>query len=192
MICSFANNKKSWDKYFTTKNLEHSGISNFVTRPHNNKNNLRSIFFTPFWNTCFYSQPIPRQCSISSVIRQKGESQNGCFKKIKYAKFSEKRTILTPLIRTRTCAYQWVRNVRFFGKFDVLCFLEKLVLRFALLPYYRRFLHPLTHRMFSDVFRGIEMKHWLGMDQDLHGASIYFCGIETSVIRQKSKISKRR
>ena len=48
----------------------------------------------------------------SSVIRQKGESQNGCFKKIKHAKFSKKRTFLTPLIRTGTCAYQGVRNVR--------------------------------------------------------------------------------
>ena len=35
--------------------------------------------------------------SKSSVIRQKGESQNGCcFKKTKHAKFSEKRTFLTP------------------------------------------------------------------------------------------------
>ena len=34
--------------------------------------------------------------NISSVIRQKGESQNGCFKKTKHAKFSEKRTFLTP------------------------------------------------------------------------------------------------
>ena len=32
----------------------------------------------------------------SSVIRQKGESQNGCFKKAKHAKFSEKQTFLTP------------------------------------------------------------------------------------------------
>ena len=32
----------------------------------------------------------------SSVIRQKSESQNGCFKKTKQAKFSEKRTFLTP------------------------------------------------------------------------------------------------
>ena len=31
----------------------------------------------------------------TSVIRQKGESQNGCFKKTKHAKFSEKRTFLT-------------------------------------------------------------------------------------------------
>ena len=32
----------------------------------------------------------------TSVIRQKGESQNRCFKKIKHAKFSEKRTFFTP------------------------------------------------------------------------------------------------
>ena len=32
----------------------------------------------------------------SLVIRQKGESQNGCYKKIRHAKFSEKRTFLTP------------------------------------------------------------------------------------------------
>ena len=31
----------------------------------------------------------------SSVIRQKDKSQNGCFKKTKHAKFSEKQTFLT-------------------------------------------------------------------------------------------------
>ena len=36
------------------------------------------------------------QDNKSSVIRQKGESENGCFKKTKHAKFSEKRTFLTP------------------------------------------------------------------------------------------------
>ena len=69
----------------------------------------------------------------SSVIRQKGKSQNGCFKKTKHAKFSEKRTFLTPwyahqslflnkdaglrpatLCKKRLwCAYQGIRNVRF-------------------------------------------------------------------------------
>ena len=33
---------------------------------------------------------------LSSVIRQKGELQNECFKKTKHAKFSEKQTFLTP------------------------------------------------------------------------------------------------
>ena len=46
----------------------------------------------------------------SSVIRQKGESQNGGKRKAKHVKFSEKPY---PLIRTRTCAYQGVRNVCF-------------------------------------------------------------------------------
>ena len=49
----------------------------------------------------------------SSVIRQKGESQNGCFKKTKHAKFSAKMNIFNPLTRTRTFAYQGVKNVRF-------------------------------------------------------------------------------
>ena len=31
-----------------------------------------------------------------SVIRQKGKSQNGCFRKTKHAKFSEIRTFVTP------------------------------------------------------------------------------------------------
>ena len=74
----------------------------------------------------------------SVVIRQKSESQNGCFKKIKHAKFSAKTNIFYPLIRTRTCAYRGIKNVRFCGKFGVLCFLEAPVLRFNLLPHYRR------------------------------------------------------
>ena len=47
---------------------------------------------------------------ILSVIRQKGESQNGCFKK------------KSTLIRTRTCAYQRVRNTSFLENFA--CFVS--------------------------------------------------------------------
>ena len=64
---------------------------------------------------------------ISTVVRQKGESQNGCFKKTKHAKFSEKRTFLT-------------ESFSFLGKFVMLCFFKTLVLRFALLLYYRRYM----------------------------------------------------
>ena len=64
-------------------------------------------------------------------VRQKVESQNGGNKKTKHAKFSEKLTFLTPQRRTRTCVYQWVENVRFFGKFGVFCFFATSVLRFA-------------------------------------------------------------
>ena len=38
---------------------------------------------------------------FSPVIRQKGESQNRCFKKTKPSKFSKKTNISYPLIRTR-------------------------------------------------------------------------------------------
>ena len=45
----------------------------------------------------------------SSVIRKKGESCNGGNKKTKH----EKTNNSYPLLRTRTCAHQGVRNVRF-------------------------------------------------------------------------------
>ena len=67
---------------------------------------------------------------ISSVIRQKGESQNGCSKKQNTPNF--------PNTRTYVCA-SGGKKCLFFGKFGVLCFLGTLVFRFALLPYYRRF-----------------------------------------------------
>ena len=70
---------------------------------------------------CFYV--------VDSVgIKEKSESQNGCFKKAKYAKFSEKQTFLT----------LWYANVSdILSKDadhlpDALFFLEKPVLRFAL------------------------------------------------------------
>ena len=68
----------------------------------------------------------------------KGWISKRVFQKTKHTKFSEKRTFLTPWyaheirnkeIRTKKCSL--------FGKFGLL-FLETPVLRFALLPYYRR------------------------------------------------------
>ena len=82
------------------------------------------------------------QISSFTVITQKGESKNECFKKTKNAKFSEKRTFLTT----------WYAHVRtgqkcsFFEKFGMTCFLETLVLTFALLPYYRRAVIYLTFK----------------------------------------------
>ena len=72
----------------------------------------------------------------SPVIRQKGESQNGCFKKAKHAKISEKQTFLTPWY-AHVCV-SGGKTCFIFGNFGVLCFLETPVLRFAPLPYYRR------------------------------------------------------
>ena len=66
-----------------------------------------------------------------------GESQNGCFKKSKHSKFCD-----LPPDAQRTCAYQGLRNFRFLENLAC-CFLETPVLRFALLPYYRRYQRPL-------------------------------------------------
>ena len=46
------------------------------------------------------------------------------------------------LIRTRTCAYQEVRNVFGFRKICFFCFLVVPVLRFGFLPYYRWYVRP--------------------------------------------------
>ena len=54
----------------------------------------------------------------SSVIRQKGESQNGCSKETKHANFSEKNEHFL------TCAYQEVRHVRFSENLACFVFLK--------------------------------------------------------------------
>ena len=67
------------------------------------------------------------------MIRQKGKSQNGCFKKM-------------GLSAASLCKYVWPfslyvsggKKCSFLGKFGVLCFLETSVLRFVLLLYYQR------------------------------------------------------
>ena len=72
-----------------------------------------------------------------SAVRQKGESHNGANKKRKYARFSEKQTFLTPLIRIRTFAYQGIKNF-FFLKIWRALFSCNTLLKFALLAYCRR------------------------------------------------------
>ena len=79
---------------------------------------------------------------------QKVKSQNGCFKKIKQVKISDNECFLPPHMHT----YVWVsggNKCSFFRKFDLLCFLETPVLRFALLPYYRRNVISLVKLLFS-------------------------------------------
>ena len=43
-------------------------------------------------------------------------------------------------VEVRTCVYQGLRNVRYFGSLGVLSFLVTSVLKLAFLPYYRRFI----------------------------------------------------
>ena len=67
------------------------------------------------------------QSPISSVIWQRGESQNGCYKHF-----------LPPDTRTCVCI-SGVRNVRFSKNLACFCFLVTPILCFALLPYCRRY-----------------------------------------------------
>ena len=62
----------------------------------------------------------------SSVIRQKGESQNGCLKKTRHAKFSKKRIFLTPCVSGG-------KKCSFFGKFGGALF--SLNTRFEIRPF---------------------------------------------------------
>ena len=73
----------------------------------------------------------------SSVLRQKGRILKRVFQEYKACQIFRKTNISYPLIRTGG------KKCSLFGKFDVFCFLETPVLRFALLPYYRRSVfHP--------------------------------------------------
>ena len=73
--------------------------------------------------------------ALSSVIRQRGVSRNGCFKKTKQPNFPKNKHFLPPY--TYVCV-SGGEKCFFFWKFGVLCFLETPILRFALLPYCRR------------------------------------------------------
>ena len=64
-----------------------------------------------------------------SVIRQKGESQNGGNNKTQQAKFSVKDKHILPL-DTRTCVCaSGGKKCLFFGKFGMICFVATPVLR---------------------------------------------------------------
>ena len=73
---------------------------------------------------CFLSCGIPGlYIHISSIMRQKGESQNDSYKKTKHTKFSEKTNISDALIRTHVCLFLTsYKDCSFFEKFGVLCF----------------------------------------------------------------------
>ena len=67
--------------------------------------------------SCTTSLEFNLNYTISTVIRQKCESQNGCFRKTKHARFSEKRTFLTPDTHRYMCVSGGKRR-SFFEKFD--------------------------------------------------------------------------
>ena len=72
-----------------------------------------------------------------SVLRQKGQSQNGSSKKTNHAKFSKNRTSFTPWYAHVVCV-SGGKKCLFLRKFGVLCFLFTSVLVFTFLLYYRQ------------------------------------------------------
>ena len=118
-------------------------------------------------------------------ITQKVESQNGGYN-TKHAKFSEKRTFLTPWYahtheRNVRYAYQGVRNVCFFEKLGVLCLLVTTVLRFALLPYYRRLVG-------SDFITNLLQREWI---RQVLFPCLTFFPLSVSQCFQKTKIANK-
>ena len=85
--------------------------------------------------------PTLQDTIISSVIRQKGKSQDGSNKKTKQSKLHS-RSLRS--LHARSLHYTHVRvcirdkKCSFNGKFGLLCFLVTFVLRFALVPNHRR------------------------------------------------------
>ena len=79
------------------------------------------------------------QLNISSVIRQKGESQNDCFKKKQTTPNFPKNEHFLPLDTHTYVCVSGGKKCSFFRKFGLLCFLETPVFRFAILPHYRRY-----------------------------------------------------
>ena len=76
-------------------------------------------------------------CLSNDFRRQKGESQNSCFQKMKQAKFSENQTFLNSWY-AYDVRVSGSKKCYFFGKFGQLCFLKTPVLIFDDWPYYRR------------------------------------------------------
>ena len=83
----------------------------------------------------------PYVITISLIINQKDESQNGCYKKAKRQIFKQKKNehFLPPDTHTNVYVSKGEKCL-FFGRFCVLCFLGTPVLRFFLLLYYRQFM----------------------------------------------------
>ena len=81
--------------------------------------------------------------------KAKGRISKLVFQENKARQIFRKTNTSYPLIRT--CTYVCVsggKKCLFFGKFAALCFLETPVLRFAPLPYYRRYRAFLAYQLF--------------------------------------------
>ena len=100
-----------------------------------------------YWNTSEYKVVVNKaEEQISKRVLEENKADQ-IFRKTNIS-FSH-----SPLIRTR--AFWGSKKRLFFGKFGVLCFLLTSVLRFALLPYCRRYNQynqPIYHHMYICVW----------------------------------------
>ena len=96
--------------------------------------------------------PIKNVHQVSSVIRQKRANlKTGVSRKQSTPKFPKNKHFLP---HTYVCV-SGGKKCLFFGNFGVLCFLETPVLRFALLPYSRRYVFDLITLFLTFVLRRI-------------------------------------
>ena len=110
---------------------------------------LDTVFFS-----CIVWLRVVIKDHVLSVISQKCEFQNGCFKKTKHDKFSERQTYLTPLIRPRT--YQKLRNVSFSEDLGCFVFLKHPfeIRPFGLLPMiFAKRKSAVSYHCFEKTFR---------------------------------------
>ena len=108
----------------------------------------------------------------SNLKRQKGSLKTGVSRKQSTSNFPKNGHFLPPY---STCTYvceSGGKKCTFFGKFDVICFLETPVLIFALLPYYLQNVHKYlrqlsyTSRLFDCTVYFIFYLHFLMFTQN--------------------------
>ena len=113
---------KTFYAVISMKNLSQKNLLNFGL-------NSRYNAFT-HWSTETHNHK-------SSVIRQRVNLETGVSRK-QSTPYIPKNEHFLPHNTHMYVSISGGKKYSFFGKFSVLCFLEKPVLRFALLPYYRR------------------------------------------------------
>ena len=107
-----------------------------------------------------------------SVIRQNGESQNGCFKKTKHAKFSGKQTFLSPWVM------MIIQKVLTLTKFVLyVCWMNKMPPSFLL-------------NQWNDVRRRKNMKNPVNVLPMVQGKPLYIYRIFNQVLAKTSWAKK--
>ena len=97
--------------------------------------------------------------NISSANIVKWQISKRVLHENKARQIFRKTSISYPQISTCTCCVSGGKKWSFFGKIGMLCFLVTIVLRFALLLYYRRSGESSMRKLPSRCFP-VQSKHW--------------------------------